>query len=196
VCKRNSDSCDKNINLEIDDSSKNKTVKIENPKVGEGCQYRLQTNCGYPRMFITLEGGLNYDDIDIAYGIGEWNETDGFNATLLKNEWFNQRNSNSKVLDKEFVGNWIEFSNGIDPNWNFCNSTSRSLYITITRTKKTPIPKLSTSELAETPRALQSTDEKMTITFNVHQGNKRNSAVRILSSIVVLVCTALMAIAF
>lgn len=100
----------------ITDSTKNYTATVTQAKIGESCQFRIQTKCGYPRMQIQIEN-LNPSDYDVAYGFGEWTQEEGLNATLLKKQWFRDKYQRSQTLDSTQIGTWLEFKNGVDGNW-------------------------------------------------------------------------------
>ncbi len=87
---------------------------------------------------------------------------------------------------------YIVFKKGIDSEaFQNCTGVTRNMYVTITRTKVT-IP--DAVSLTSESRMLQSSKEKVTLTFDVYQGE--NSSVKLFGSLVVASVMAFLSFAF
>lgn len=104
------------------------------------CTYRAWTTCGYPGVKVGTNNILEQGDFDIAWagynGIDLGDDIDGWNFNLTA-RFTGSKNtkdvSYNSVFAETIVNTGAERIG--DAEWNACNSTARSLYIILTRTK-------------------------------------------------------------
>ena len=163
------------------------------------CTYRAYSTCGYPSVQVGTQNEAIKGDFDIAFaaynGINRDEDINGWDNKLTA-DWAGSFNSDEhdygfavsqtsdpslpKISDSQFVG---------------CNSTARSLYVTVTRTKVGgKLNPTSEDFLAATPRQLQG---QLTYDYQMRfeniQGPTPTSAGRFLS-VVTLAFAALVAV--
>ncbi len=76
--------------------------------------------------------------------------------------------------DSPDVQSWLTVKEGVDQEaFEFCNGTTRNLYVTVTRISVTEV---TPSVLSEEARLLQTMGEKLAINFGVYQGEPETKA--------------------
>lgn len=120
------------------------------------CTYRVVSNCGYPTVALKIDNATFANDFDVIYGTRSNIQRDAdlgsdFELSDTNVEWEgNFQTGSASAL--EFISQAPSSAKIDDDTFKTCKGATRSLWLTITRTKvSTPTPAL----FEMTPRQLQ-----------------------------------------
>lgn len=74
-------------NFMLPASTSSQLFELFSLQPGQGCLYQVSTVCGYPHVNLTFQNNLA-SDFDLQMAFGEWNSSNGLNATLFEKTFF------------------------------------------------------------------------------------------------------------
>lgn len=175
----------------------NVIVGIADLPVNTTCTYRAVSKCGYPAANIRVTNHTFLEDFDIAFSTnskdnmapGTDNDLAGWNFEYQGDEYGSFQtgaDQTKQLLVSE--GNNAEQIDGV--TFTYCNGTYRNLWLSVTRTKVTPVPaptlKAESEEfLSENARMLQGPTplkfNDIEIGFTYIQGGSFGSYIKVAS---------------
>jgi hypothetical protein len=172
---------------------------IRDLPLNSSCTYRAVTTCGYPKAEFRIQNSTISNDFDIAWasldGVQRDDDLNGWNFDLLttvNGTMQSQANDGFTTLVADPNAQQITGA-----AWDECKGPVRNLWVSITRTKVTAPPKVSSDDfLSETPRQLQYHNGTKFNDFDIVFTNWQGGNAAVLGAISVAFAATVAALAF